>query len=415
MWGWRRMWWILKKINPDSTKEDFPPDQLFEIGIIDGSQYGKILSLEPSPLEAEYFKDFEQPFKFIAADSIDSDSVMVRIRAGIPDTSSSPAPMFVSSFEDLNSMGQALLSKGVGLPRKNNIPETEFVYEEYGIGDLVIKDSVVIKVEVADNVLEPLGRFDNKPNPNYNPNGPDKRTKIVDFSKVEKTTATVKVMDKRNKPISNYNFTMQALVCQNSGGHDHSGNRPIGSFITAMGDTVSTLSGKTDSLGKAVHTFLSSGIGGIDSIFVQGKTPYDTASTKVFLKIGDFELLQDGANYNLVGSFGEPGVSSQHIVNHHGTPTFVSKIKALADSVYADSSYVLRINDMSLKFGGPFDINNDWDTPHETHREGVQADIDDVDANGTRIDADYLRRRVKKKPFGGNFLDEGNHFHVTIR
>lgn len=279
----------------------------------------------------------------------------------------------------------------------------------------MIKDSVVIKVEVADNVLEPLGRYEHKPNPNYNPNGPDKRKRIIDFSKVEKTTVTINITDKKNNPIPNYNFTMKALVRQNSGGHDHSGNRPIGSYITSTGDTLSTVTEKTDVQGKAVYTYLSSGIGGIDSIFVQGKTPKDTASAKIALKIGDFELLQDGAHYDLVGSFGEPGVSSEHIFNHNGTSDFVSKIKALADSVYADSSYVLRINDMSLKLGGPFDINNDWDTPHVTHREGVQADIDDVDANGKKLLLQYLESFIKNPPFFGNILDEGNHFHVTLR
>ncbi|NIR50988.1 hypothetical protein GWO43_20475 [candidate division KSB1 bacterium] len=37
----------------------------------------------------------------------------------------------------------------------------------------------------------------------------------------------------------------------------------------------------------------------------------------------------------------------------------VTKLQALADTVYADSSFVLRINDMSLQFGGPFEIRNE--------------------------------------------------------
>ncbi|MGH7454475.1 MAG: hypothetical protein ACRENG_24180, partial [bacterium] len=82
---------ILKKVNPDGTRESFPPEQIFEIGIVKGSNYGTILSPVPSPINATYFRDFEQPFQFIAANSIDADSVIVQIRAGIPSSSSSAA------------------------------------------------------------------------------------------------------------------------------------------------------------------------------------------------------------------------------------------------------------------------------------------------------------------------------------
>ena len=181
-----------------------------------------------------------------------------------------------------------------------------------GIGSVVIKEQVIINVEVADKELEPLGRFDNKANANYNKNGPDKRTKIIDFSKVEKTTVTTKVTDKKNNPIPNYSFTIQALARQNSGGHDHSANRPTGRFITPSGAKKSSFEGKTGEDGSAIFTYLSSGIGGIDSIFVRGKSE-DTASAVVKLKMSDFELLNDGEHYNLVGK------TTTHPVNHYST------------------------------------------------------------------------------------------------
>jgi murein endopeptidase len=36
---------------------------------------------------------------------------------------------------------------------------------------------------------------------------------------------------------------------------------------------------------------------------------------------------------------------------------------------------LLFINDMSLPYGGLFDVNGDWKTPHKTHRIGKSADI----------------------------------------
>ena len=50
----------------------------------------------------------------------------------------------------------------------------------------------------------------------------------------------------------------------------------------------------------------------------------------------------------------------------------------VADSVCGHTSLLIRINDMSLIGGGPFDVYNDWDTPHENHRQGVNADISET-------------------------------------
>jgi hypothetical protein len=284
-----------------------------------------------------------------------------------------------------------------------------------GNGSVAVKESVLIKIHVADNELQPLGDLGNKDNPNYNKDGPDKRKKIIDFSQVKTTTVTVKVTDKQNNPIPNYSFTIQAVVRSESGGHDHTSNRPTGKFISSTGDVLASLQGTTDEYGNVSYTYLSSGIGGIDSIFVRGKTDRDTANARIVLKTGDFQALAEGDHYDLVGAYGDSGVNSRHKVNHYGTANLIGKLQALADSVHIDSGIVLRINDMSLINGGPFDISNNWDSPHQTHREGISADIDDVDANGKTVTNKYLERWVNKPSLSGRLADEGNHFHVTFR
>jgi hypothetical protein len=228
------------------------------------------------------------------------------------------------------------------------------------------------------------------------------------------TTATVGVTDPQGTPIPNYPFTLRALVRTNSGGHDHDVGRPTGRFVTGA-DTTVTVQDRTDAAGERQYRYLSSGFGGVDSLFVQGETERDTASATIVLKIADFEELTEGTHYRLIGSFGEPGVNSQHRKNHFGTTNLVSRLKALADSVHADSSYVLRFNDMSLQFGGPFDIRNNWNAPHQTHREGVSVDIDDVDANGKKVEGNYLKKWIQTVAPNATLRDEGNHFHAIIR
>ncbi|MFZ1081783.1 MAG: hypothetical protein WAO19_07645, partial [Candidatus Kryptoniota bacterium] len=76
--------------NWDGSLSDFSPDQSFEVGIDSGSAYGTILS---SGSTGGYFASIPQPFQFIAADSINADSVMVSIRVGYqPAVASSTVP-----------------------------------------------------------------------------------------------------------------------------------------------------------------------------------------------------------------------------------------------------------------------------------------------------------------------------------
>ncbi|MGH2568836.1 MAG: hypothetical protein ACRDGA_10895, partial [Bacteroidota bacterium] len=145
-----------------------------------------------------------------------------------------------------------------------------------GRDTLVVRKKVKVVLQVGNQTLRPLGDSDNKDNPNFNKDGPDKRRKIIDFSRVKTSTAVVTVTDLENNPIENYPFTLRALVRPNSGGHDHSSNRPTGRFIKGT-DTLTTVNDGAGSDGKRIYTYLSSGIGGVDSLFVKGLTEKDTA------------------------------------------------------------------------------------------------------------------------------------------
>ena len=123
---------------------------------------------------------------------------------------------------------------------------------------------------------------------------------------------------------------------------------------------------------------------------------------KVYLKSKENKLLQDsisivekidslielgsGTNYVLVGgTCNHHGPNDRSIPdscltpnnNHYGTRNTLRDIIAIADawhSQYPDEQ-TLRINDMSLPFGGKFDVNGTWLAPHATHREGRDVDV----------------------------------------
>jgi len=70
---------IVKRRNTDGTLTDFPVGQNFEIAVIEGCVNGNILV--DTTLNV-YFESAQLPVKFVAADSLSSDSSIVKLRVG---------------------------------------------------------------------------------------------------------------------------------------------------------------------------------------------------------------------------------------------------------------------------------------------------------------------------------------------
>ena len=76
---------------------------------------------------------------------------------------------------------------------------------------------------------------------------------------------------------------------------------------------------------------------------------------------------------------------------------------------------------MSLIYGGPFDCDSDtthaWNTPHQKHREGVNADIGYTASDySTVIDSTRLAKMLGKIDPDGSVSYEGSprHFHLKF-
>ncbi len=50
-------------------------------------------------------------------------------------------------------------------------------------------------------------------------------------------------------------------------------------------------------------------------------------------------------------------------------------LKALSVAFHNQFDKDILVNDISLQGGGIFDLNEDWLPPHQTHREGRNADL----------------------------------------
>jgi murein endopeptidase len=131
-----------------------------------------------------------------------------------------------------------------------------------------------------------------------------------------------------------------------------------------------------------------------------------------------------GQNYVLVGA---PNSSdpcrpvpptSLHFNNHFGTSGLNNAIKKIAKEYAAlNAGIKLRINDMSLEYGGLFDVRNNWSSPHKGHRKGLNVDIgfSGLDKNDRCVALNKqnlygkILKATKKEPY-----THTDHYHIKV-
>src|SRR5260370_33187349 len=189
---------------------------------------------------------------------------------------------------------------------------------------------------------------------------------------------------------------LSATAVDNSGGHQHVANRPVGTFSNATGTT--------DSNGQFTTQYTASAFGGSETI--KGTVNGSSGSQALTVAIPGLAALGSGANYNLVGP------TASHPSDHYGTATANTDLRTIANQYPAAfPGGVLIYKDQSLPQGGLFDINADWHTPHIEHRLGINCDVSETAvpvANPTTLVTIFANNGSP------NYLDEGNHWHLRF-
>jgi hypothetical protein len=86
------------------------------------------------------------------------------------------------------------------------------------------------------------------------------------------------------------------------------------------------------------------------------------SSHKFKVKVPNLHPLSSSNSLVLVGSTGA------HPDNHYGTTSLNSKLRQLSVMFFNKFGIPIYVNDMSLEWGGLFDIAGHWSSPHLTHR-----------------------------------------------
>ncbi len=228
--------------------------------------------------------------------------------------------------------------------------------------------------------------------------------------------ATVSVKDDNGKPQANILVRVAAKAVPRSGGHDHTGGRPTGEFLNSSGRVVGTLSEDTDGVirtynlktgkdGTAKITYQASAFGGEERIKASlVSNPSTSVFKDLIVKISGLQALPSGTGYVLDGR------TSNHSSNHYGTASVVRALPNIATEyrkIYPNA--VLYYNDMSLIYGGLFDIYGNWDIPHELHRLGRNVDMPVGNKN-----LKLIIQRYHGSPAVHSAGTSNEHWHVTF-
>ena len=211
--------------------------------------------------------------------------------------------------------------------------------------------------------------------------------------------------------IPNATITVTAPKARSfTGGHDHDDPaRPTG--------TLSYLTGNTGPTGYDFSpTFTAPEVSGVidiyGSCFAPGLVCLSNEPLPIGVLVPDLVDLGSAVDYDLTGSSGSPGVTSQHAANHFGTVSFTSKLRALATTYFLQYATAgnakLKYNDIALEQGGLFDVYNNWAPSHWEHRIGISADVGLVPVARRNV----LRSLMPYVGITGVLYVEGNHWHI---
>lgn len=157
---------------------------------------------------------------------------------------------------------------------------------------------------------------------------------------------------------------------EGTAGHVHRGGKPAGSLdLTHV---------NTGPSGEAIVHYTAPKVSG--DVTIRG-TSIGAVSDTAVIAIGLFTLaeLVPGVNYSLNGD-----LAGRHVQNHFATASHIVKLGQLADAFFKTFKSGPTFNDSSLPLGGVYDLNLDWDQPHETHSEGLATDFQTNGVNSNR-------------------------------
>jgi len=186
---------------------------------------------------------------------------------------------------------------------------------------------------------------------------------------------SVQALGSLGNPMPDVEISLSADAVEGSGGHNHNSARPAG-LLSAEGiPPAQSITVKTGADGKFTAVYTAGLFGGFETVTARAAGLADVStSTVIEVKFPGLAALSPSAlavKYNLTSN------AADHFNTHFGVPSAVNRIAGLSADYYSQTGgNIAGINDMTLEYGGVFDVNSDWMPPHELHKDGKSVDID---------------------------------------
>ena len=180
-----------------------------------------------------------------------------------------------------------------------------------------------------------------------------------------------------------------------NGGHSHD-HATVSTAVGYFDNNTCT----TDSTGSCDVTWHPPEASGLYELKVYVDGEPDVANTQRFIVgVDGLTSLVPSSYYRLTGQ------TPSHPDNHWAMEDVVGYIQQMASAFYLDNNNAtLGINDMSLVYGGLFDIAADWNIPHSLHRLGRSVDIDShtetLDGHWLQVDKEVISRLCQEYGYG---------------
>jgi hypothetical protein len=304
---------------------------------------------------------------------------------------SGPPPVTAAASQQIIPMGPSSAAGPTQQGVKTDFPKSQITATQVSdvtkVGTKYVYLKPAIKVIAVQDSIKPFYPNPGRPN-QYLIDTTESRTKM----KVAVTVSGILY----TLPLP-YRVKLTSLPVDSSGGHSHTANRPTGYFGDSIRDTVKTKEFETgaDTLRTS---YLASMFGGKERIIATLTAFVAIADTDtVVVRVPGLQPLPSG-NHNLI-TYTSHEASHRHSLSNsnNGLPAIVTAIsqavRQYASEYGMSGDIFLAAVDMSLPWGGEFDINGNWQSPHEYHRLGISIDFSSYyrDSAGNVVLVDLFR------------------------
>jgi len=202
----------------------------------------------------------------------------------------------------------------------------------------------------------------------------------------------------------------KSTIANDSAGHagNHAGDRPIGKLMNIDSGEEGHYLSFTLKGGVAYIDYLAPEVSGTYVADYSYQYPWMDSPDWIYAaRTYEVQIplkpMPANLHYRLTGQ------TTKHPVNHYGASALRDGLTSMSDDYFeytgeAGTAFTLGINDMSLPWGGMFDLNGQWwvdntsGNGHVKHRIGMSVDIDHYDQfRNKSIKEDYLDKTMKEK------------------